>query len=198
MEASECTSKHQRHHNDAGSACEHVHVFAQLKLQTLADAGQSSPFHSNAYAGFRSFLYNRGHGSWYGQTIRCGAIRSGNGSPHHRYGFRVLQKPILGTADSEHWRCLGVRSFLFEILQASMSTARWRLLMLRSCRRNTHLHFGVYRQNAVYDFANLRAAKPPFPRGCNPSSSVDLNTSSFDGLLISGVGVMCRAAKPYH
>lgn len=26
--------------------------------------------------------------------------------------FGVLQKPILGTADSEYWHCLGVRSFL--------------------------------------------------------------------------------------
>src|SRR5579859_4521815 len=34
--------------------------------------------------------------------------------------FAFLQKPILGTADSEYWRCLGVRSFLLKIPQASM------------------------------------------------------------------------------
>ncbi len=38
--------------------------------------------------------------------------------------FVVLQKPILGTADSEYWHCLGVRSFLLEIPQASMNKAR--------------------------------------------------------------------------
>ena len=33
----------------------------------------------------------------------------------------VLQKPILGTTDSECWHCLGVRCFLLEILQAFMT-----------------------------------------------------------------------------
>jgi hypothetical protein len=76
----------------------------------------------------RSFLYNRGHASWNGQTGRCRAIRGGNGGRHSRCGFRVLRKPILGTADSERWRCLGVRSFLFvEIPQESMNKARQRL-----------------------------------------------------------------------
>jgi hypothetical protein len=32
-------------------------------------------------------------------------------------------KPILGTANSEYWHCLGVRSFLLEILRASMNRA---------------------------------------------------------------------------
>ena len=36
--------------------------------------------------------------------------------------FDVLQKPILGTADSEYWHCLGVRSFLLDIPQASIKT----------------------------------------------------------------------------
>src|ERR1017187_6458168 len=74
-----------------------------------------------------SFLYNRGHASWNGQTGRSRALRGGNGGRHSRCGFRVLHKPILGTADSERWRCLGVRSFLFEIPQESMNKARQRL-----------------------------------------------------------------------
>jgi hypothetical protein len=44
------------------------------------------------------------------------------GSRHSRCRYRVLQKPILGTADSEYRHCLGVRSFLLEIHQASMTT----------------------------------------------------------------------------
>jgi hypothetical protein len=36
-------------------------------------------------------------------------------SHHSRRRFHVLQKPILGTADGEHWHRLGVRSFLLEI-----------------------------------------------------------------------------------
>ncbi len=35
--------------------------------------------------------------------------------------FVFFQKPILGTADSEYWHCLGVRSFLLELPQASMN-----------------------------------------------------------------------------
>ncbi len=42
-------------------------------------------------------------------------------SRHSRCRCRVLEKPILGTADSEYWHCLGVRSFLLEIPQASMN-----------------------------------------------------------------------------
>ena len=57
-------------------------------------------------------------------TGSCRALRGGDGSRHSRCGFRVLQKPILGTADSEYWHCLGVRSFLLEIPQASMNKAR--------------------------------------------------------------------------
>ena len=37
-----------------------------------------------------------------------------------RCRFHVLQKPILGTTDSEYWHCLAVRSFLLEIPHASM------------------------------------------------------------------------------
>ena len=59
-----------------------------------------------------------------GQTGSCRALRGGDGSRHSRCRFRVLQKPILGTADSEYWHCLGVRSFLLEIPQASMNKAR--------------------------------------------------------------------------
>ena len=52
------------------------------------------------------------------------ADHGGDGSRHSRCRFRVLQKPILGTADSECWHCLGVRTFLLEIPQASMNEAR--------------------------------------------------------------------------
>ena len=45
----------------------------------------------------------------------------GDGSRHSRCRFRVLQKPILGTADSEYWNRLGVRSVLLEIPEASMN-----------------------------------------------------------------------------
>jgi hypothetical protein len=38
--------------------------------------------------------------------------------------FRVFQTPFLGTAGSEYWHCLGVRSFLLDIPQASMNKAR--------------------------------------------------------------------------
>ena len=39
---------------------------------------------------------------------------------YSRRRSRVLQKPILGTANSEHWHCLGVRSFLLKIPHDSM------------------------------------------------------------------------------
>jgi hypothetical protein len=39
--------------------------------------------------------------------------------------FVFFSKSILGTADSECWHCLGVRSFLLEIPQASMNKARF-------------------------------------------------------------------------
>src|SRR5215831_6501408 len=55
-----------------------------------------------------------------GQTDRCSALRGGNGSHYSGCRFHVLQKPILGTADSEYWHCLSVRSFLLEIPHASM------------------------------------------------------------------------------
>src|ERR1035437_2958116 len=61
-----------------------------------------------------------------GQTGSCRALRGGDGSRHSRCRFAVLQKPILGTADSEYWHCLGVRSFLLEIPEASMNKARQR------------------------------------------------------------------------
>ena len=95
----------------------------------------------------RSFLYNRGHASC-GQTDRCRVLRRSNGSRHSRCGFRVLQKPILGTADSEHWRCLGVRSFLFKIPQAPMNKARRRLFLLRSCGRDSHSQSNECRSRA--------------------------------------------------
>ena len=54
----------------------------------------------------------------------CRGLRGGDGSRHSRSRFGVLQKPILGTVDSEYWNCPGVRSFLLEIPEASMNEAR--------------------------------------------------------------------------
>jgi hypothetical protein len=50
----------------------------------------------------------------------AGILRNGDGSLYSRLRSRVLRKPILGTADGECWHCLGVRSFLLEILQTFM------------------------------------------------------------------------------
>ena len=55
-----------------------------------------------------------------GQTGSWRGVRGGHGSRHRRCRFRVLQTPILGTADGEYWHRLGLRSFLLEIPQASM------------------------------------------------------------------------------
>ncbi len=63
-------------------------------------------------------------GSENGQTGRCCALRGGDGSRHSQCRFRVLQKPILGTADSEYWHSPGIRSFLLEIPEASVNKAR--------------------------------------------------------------------------
>ena len=59
-----------------------------------------------------------------GHTGSCRALTGGDGSRHNRCRFLVLQRPILGTVDSEYWHCLGVRSFLLEIPQAAMNKAR--------------------------------------------------------------------------
>jgi len=41
--------------------------------------------------------------------------------------FVFFKRPILGTADSEYWNRLGVRSVLLEIPEASMNKGRQRL-----------------------------------------------------------------------
>jgi hypothetical protein len=56
-----------------------------------------------------------------GQTSSGRVLRTGDGSRYSRCRFRVLQKPIFGTTDGECGHCLGVRSFLLEILQAFMT-----------------------------------------------------------------------------
>src|SRR6516165_3225171 len=56
-----------------------------------------------------------------GQTSSGRALRTGDGSRYSRCRSRVLQAPILGTTDGECGHCLGVRSFLLEILQAFMT-----------------------------------------------------------------------------
>jgi hypothetical protein len=48
-------------------------------------------------------------------------VLGGDGSRYGRCRFSVLQKPIVGTAEGEYWRCLGVRSFLLEMPQSSMT-----------------------------------------------------------------------------
>jgi hypothetical protein len=62
-------------------------------------------------------------GYFNGQAGSCRALRGGDGSRYSRCRFRILQKPILGTADSEYRYCLGVRGFLLEIFQAFMTAS---------------------------------------------------------------------------
>ena|SRR5580658_9483654 len=47
-----------------------------------------------------------------GQTGNDHALRGGDGSRYRRCRFRVLEKSILGTADSEYRHSLGVRRLL--------------------------------------------------------------------------------------
>src|SRR5215472_4914817 len=54
------------------------------------------------------------------QTRSCRALRGGDGSSYSRCRFRVLQKPVLGTADGEYRHRPGLRGFLLEILRAAM------------------------------------------------------------------------------
>jgi hypothetical protein len=96
-----------------------LHVYV-LRLRSARTA--SSP---SGYAATQAVAPNHGKfvtgSNGNGQTSSCRALRGDNGSRHSRCGFRVLQKPILGTAGSEHWHCLSVRRFLREIPQASMN-----------------------------------------------------------------------------
>lgn len=55
-----------------------------------------------------------------GKTGNCRALRAAVGGRHIRCRFLVLQTPVLGTADGEYRNCLGIRSFLLELHQASM------------------------------------------------------------------------------
>jgi hypothetical protein len=55
-----------------------------------------------------------------GKTGNWGTLHRADGSHCSCCGFPVLQKPVLGTADGEYRNCLGVRSFLLEIREASM------------------------------------------------------------------------------
>src|ERR1039458_1977382 len=64
----------------------------------------------------------------------CRALRGAEASHHSRCRYRILQKPILGTADSECWHCLGVRGFLFEIPQAGHEQGAKRALTLSYLR----------------------------------------------------------------
>jgi hypothetical protein len=56
------------------------------------------------------------------------ALCGDDGSRHSRCRFPVLQKPILGTADSEYCNRLGVRSVLLEIPEASMNKGRLQVI----------------------------------------------------------------------
>jgi len=92
------------------------------------DQGQSSKqdyFH-NEGSGVPGAIGHREMRSYWNEwTDSCGALRGGDGSRYSRSRFRVLQKPILGTADSEYWHCLGIRSFLLAIPQAFMMPWKW-------------------------------------------------------------------------
>src|SRR5215469_6474297 len=58
-----------------------------------------------------------------GKTGSRRALRACAGSRRGRCGHPVLQAPVLGTADSEHRDCTGVRGVLFQVPEASMSAA---------------------------------------------------------------------------
>jgi hypothetical protein len=92
--------------------------------KTRQSAGQHSIATVTAFT--RMLIQKHGFGikPYHGQTGSCCALRGGDGSAHSRCRFRVLPKPILGTADSEYWHCFIVRSFLPEIPPASMNKAR--------------------------------------------------------------------------
>jgi hypothetical protein len=96
-------------------------------MNAVLQLGPSRNTTEAAGFGFLGTLYTAKNEPGAGQTGSWGALRGGDGSRHSRCRFVVLQKPILGTADSKYWNCLGVRSFLFEIPQASMTKARPRL-----------------------------------------------------------------------
>src|SRR5579871_3009980 len=53
-----------------------------------------------------------------GQTSDCRALRGGDDSRDSRRRCRILQKPIVGTSDSEHRHCVAVRSLLLAIPRA--------------------------------------------------------------------------------
>ena len=57
-----------------------------------------------------------------GNKSNCNTLRRADGSHYSCSGFPVLQKPTLGTANSEYRNCLGVRSFLLQIPEESMKT----------------------------------------------------------------------------
>jgi hypothetical protein len=80
----------------------------------LAHGSRSSEIDQVVTVEKREVVLNGRTGSW-------GALRGGDGSCHRRCRFRVLQRSILGTANGEYRHCLGVRSFLREILSASMT-----------------------------------------------------------------------------
>ena len=72
----------------------------------------------------RSCLGYVNWGNGHGNTGNCCTLRSADGNRHSRRRFPVVQKPVLGTAGSEYRNRLGIRSFLLEILEASVSKAR--------------------------------------------------------------------------
>src|SRR5271169_1459609 len=53
------------------------------------------------------------------QRGNCDTLRRADGSHYSCCGFPVLQRPVLGTANSEYRNCLNVRSFLLDIPEAS-------------------------------------------------------------------------------
>jgi hypothetical protein len=57
-----------------------------------------------------------------GQTLSCRDLRDGDDSRHSSCRFRVLPKLLLEAAGSEYRHCLGFRSFLLPVLQASMTS----------------------------------------------------------------------------
>src|SRR5271169_1090541 len=75
---------------------------------------------------FEHNAVKRRRGDRHENTGNCRALRAADDSRRSRCRFPVLEKPVLGTANSEYRNCLGIRSFLLELPQASMRKATCR------------------------------------------------------------------------
>ena len=84
----------------------HQHTTPSLCGSSRSSDADRRPIHTRAER-----LRSRRVSKWADRWQRY--LRGGHDSAHRRHRCRVLQKSVLGTADGECWRRLGVRSFLF-------------------------------------------------------------------------------------